>query len=524
MRLVTASEMQSMDLRTIEELGIPGRVLMENAGLGASKLCVDYFKPQVKTRFSVVAGSGNNGGDGFVIARYLASWGYDVHVFLMAKREKVKGDALSNLELLSSLSVPVTSVTDIPSFQKAEHLLVQTDIWVDALLGTGLSSQVRGFFHHVISHMNDTYKPVMSVDISSGLNSDTGHPNGIAVSASMTVTFGFAKTGHVVYPGVNYTGKLEVVEIGIPPIISERVKPLKYYVTEKMIAPLFKSRETNAHKGTNGHMIALGGSPGKMGAISMTCVSAMRTGAGLVTCGIPENQMNILGNQVVECMSLALPQTKNGGLSDKALPALKQALMGKSCVAIGPGMGTERQTGVFLNHLLGECSVPMVIDADALNLMSKNTDLLKKRNAPLVLTPHPKEMARLMGTSVDVVQKDRVACCQEFSARYDVIVVLKGAGTVIACPDGRLFVNGTGNPGMASGGMGDVLTGIIAGLISQGFEPENAAVAGVYVHGAAADYLRDSVCIHGFVATDVIHAIPKILDRLIKNKPERYES
>ncbi len=517
MNLVTASEMQAMDRKTIEEFGIPGVVLMENAGRGAVRFFMDTLLTEKSRRIGVMAGRGNNGGDGYVMARYLTQHGCAVTVFLLSSKSRVKGDAAANLNLLAPLGVPVIELPDPQTFESHKEQLIQQDIWIDAILGTGLNSDVRGYFKTVIEFINHRNKPVFAVDIPSGLNSDTGSPCGVAVQATATATFAFAKTGHLLYPGAAYSGQLGVVDIGIPPHITEAVAPKQGLVSLLRPEPLRDSlppRLPDAHKGRSGHLLVVAGSPGKTGAAAMTAMSAMRVGAGLVTIALPESINGTLENQVIEAMTAPLPDTSDGQLDESALEPLLKLLEGKQGLAIGPGLGMAPETGRLVRAFIRECRAPIVIDADGLNHLVGHTALLRELTPPVVLTPHPGEMARLVDSTPAEVQKDRIAIARDFACANQVYIILKGARTVIAQPDGGVAINPTGNAGMASGGMGDVLTGCIAGLAVQGCTLGDAAQTGVFIHGAAADYLAANIGSQGFLATEVMNALPRQINRL----------
>jgi len=516
MIIVTAREMQQMDRLTIESFGIPGRILMELAGSGAVRFMLEKFSDLQNCRVGVVAGRGNNGGDGFVMARYLSQEKIPVTVYLLSAKTKVQGDAKANLDLLPALDIEVIEMPDATIFRKYKAAMHRQDVWVDAVLGTGLKSEVKGVYRDVIEFINRLNKPVFAVDIPSGINSDTGQVCGAAVQATATATFAFAKAGHVISPGAQYRGDLKIVEIGIPRFIADSVSPRQYLLTEAAIRSAILPRNPNAHKGTSGHLLVISGSPGKTGAAAMTAMAAMRSGAGLVTLGVPESLNAVLETQVLEAMTYALPETHDGMLDSAGLDAVLRLMAGKKCLALGPGIGTAPETQQLIFSLLGKSRIPLVIDADGLNLLSQQPEILKQLRAPAVLTPHPGEMARLCGTSVREVQEDRIQCARRFSERYGVHVVLKGAGTVISHPDGRVFINPTGNSGMASGGMGDVLTGLIAGFIAQGYAPEVAAHIGVYLHGAAADALFRQKGPMGFLASEVMEAVPGQIQHLVK--------
>ena len=516
MILVTASEMQAMDRRTIEVGGIPGLELMENAGRGATEYLLDFFPQATQSRIGIIAGKGNNGGDGFVIARYLSQKGIQVSVFLLAKNSAVKGDAAENLKLLAPLKIPVIEIPDKKSFSNQKSNMQHFDLWVDAILGTGLQSDVRGFYRDAIEFINSLKKPVFAVDMPSGLNSDTGQPCGACIQAQATATFAFAKTGHILQPGAALTGRLKIVNIGIPDPIAAEIGPQQYLITPDHVRSGFQPRPPDAHKGKTGHVLVIAGATGKTGAAAMTAMSAMRAGAGLVTLGVAQRINAILESRVLESMTEPLADIDGGCLGESALDRILELVAGKQCLALGPGLGQAKETRNLVGRIIRKISIPLVIDADGLNNLAGQTGILKELDVPVILTPHPGEMAGLTGATPAVVQSDRIKSARDFALEFKVHVVLKGAATVIAHPNGRAYVNATGNPGMAAGGMGDVLTGVIAGLIAQGFGPEAAAHAGVYLHGAAADTLAETIGPVGYLAGEVMDAIPGEIKKIIR--------
>jgi NAD(P)H-hydrate epimerase len=516
MILVTADEMQAMDRLTIEDFGIPGMVLMENAGRGATRFLLEQFPDIEHKTVGVMAGRGNNGGDGFVMARCLKQKGIQVQVFLLAETGRVQGDALANLKLLKPLGVPVVEIPDEASFSKLNAEMQGVDLWIDAILGTGLSSDVKGYFRRIIDYLNSLNKPVFAVDLPSGLNSDTGQPCGTCIRAAATATFAYAKTGHMVYPGADYTGNLKIVDIGIPPHIVAAVGPEHFLLTAQLIRTYLTPRPTDAHKGSTGHLLVVAGSSGKTGAAAMTSMAALRTGAGLVTLGVAESLNPVLEGQMLEAMTVALPENGSGILGESAFDAIQKELPGKRCLALGPGLGQAAVTKKLIRKIIRHSEIPVVVDADGLNGLAGEVQDLSGAKAPIILTPHPGEMARLLGTTVSNIQQNRIQSARKFSVRYQVHVVLKGAATIISRPDGRVSINATGNPGMASGGMGDVLTGMIAGLIVQGLAPEAACQVGVYLHGAAADSLAEGIGPRGYLAGDVIEAIPGSIKKVLE--------
>ena len=515
MYLVTAEEMRQMDRTTIETFGIPGRMLMENAGRGATAFFLEAIHRDHPGAVGIVAGRGNNGGDGFVMARYLHQKSIQTTVFLLSQRDRIKGDAAANLSLLDSMKVPVVELADATAFESHESLMRHQHAWIDAILGTGLSSDVRGYFRKAIDFINQQGRPVFAVDIASGLNSDTGQICGVSIQAVATATFGYAKAGHLCYPGRTVTGRLKIIDIGIPPHVAAKIGCRQHLIAPGALKNQIPRRSATAHKGHTGHLVILAGSPGKTGAAALTTAAAMRAGAGLVTLGIPESLNPVLEAMVTEAMTVGMPETPDGALDESAYDLVISLLKDKRCLAIGPGLGSHASTGRLLGRLIEENPVPMVIDADGLNLIAAQPSMLSRCQAPMVLTPHPGEMARLCGRSAADIQNDRIGHARAFAERHQVHLVLKGAATVVARPDGAVFINATGNPGMAAGGMGDVLTGLIAGLITQGMEAGAAAQTGVYLHGLAADRMAQTKAPVGYLATEVIDAIPEAMDELL---------
>ena len=518
MLLVTAEQMQAMDGHTINTLGIPGLVLMENAGRGAFDFLMEELSPDTETLTAVIAGRGNNGGDGFVMARYLMEAGIPVTIFLLSTAHRLQGDAKTNYDLVQALLPhnPHAEIIEIPDAEALEaHYdeIINHDLFVDAVFGTGLNADVRGFYQDIIQIMNDSGAPVFSVDIPSGLNANTGKAMGIAVEASATATFAHAKAGHILYPGNAYTGELAVIDIGIPQFVTDIYSQSELSLMEaEDIFALFPDRPFEGHKGRFGHLLILAGSPGKTGAAALCARGAMRCGTGLVTLGVPEGVHAQLEPSLVEPMTAPLAQTLEGSLSTGALDAILALAADKSALALGPGLGTAAETAALVRQLTADCPLPLVIDADGLNCIVEDLSCLKAAKGPRILTPHPGEMARLCGVSNGEIQNDRVGFAKGFAQTHGVILVLKGAQSLVALPDGRVHICPTGNPGMAAGGMGDVLTGVIAGFLAQGFSPEHAAQAGVFLHGLAGDQLAETQSRFGFLASELADALPLTLE------------
>ncbi len=518
MLIVTASEMAQLDKKTIEEIGIPGIVLMENAGRGAADFFQQVVPELLNGRISVVAGCGNNGGDGFVLARLFHDQGAAVRVVCLRPPEKIKGDALINFRILSKLSVPVFVWDETKSFDDQFKWIKETDAIVDAILGTGLNSEVRGLFRKIIDAVNELKLPVLAVDLPSGLDASTGKILGTAIRAKATATFGLPKIGQLVDPGDEYAGILKVVDIGIPKLVLESNNLRRYWLEEDDLSSWLSARNSATHKGQAGHVVVLSGSRGKTGAATLICEGAAHVGAGLVTLFIPASLNPIVEIKLTEMMTLPIAETKDQSPADAALPEILNFLEGKQALAMGPGISLHPDTQALVKGLLPKVPCPMVLDADALTILADHLELLNETKQPLILTPHPGEMARLIHGSVQEVQQNRLEIAAEFSQKHAVTLVLKGHRSVIAAPDGRLAINSSGNPAMASGGMGDTLTGMIAGFLGQGFEPFKAACLGVFVHGAAADRRIAKVASRGLLASQILNEIPHVIGNLERCK------
>jgi NAD(P)H-hydrate epimerase len=510
MDLVTAAHMRQLDRRTIE-LGTPGHVLMERAGVGACA-CLLRAVPKVRkrgARVTVVAGKGNNGGDGLVVARLLRARGARVEVFLLARAADVGGDALRNLKAWRRVRGATREVVVAADLEGLRGALAAADCVVDAVLGTGLGADIEGIYAAAIEMMNGCGAPVFALDIPSGLDADSGRPRGVAIRATATATFGFAKYGQVLYPGVDCCGALEVIDIGIDGRAITEAPPRGARLEAAAMRSLLPRRTADAHKGTAGHVLVVAGSPGKSGAAILATRAAARGGAGLVTLATPASINAVCAGAVHEAMTEAWPE-RAGGLGWDP-DRLAGALDGKAAVVVGPGLGTARPIRDLVLWLLRESAVPMVLDADALNALARNPSPLRRARSRAVLTPHPGEMGRLMGISAAEVQADRVGVARAFAADHDCVVVLKGARTVIAA-DGFAWINPTGNPGMASGGMGDALAGLIGALLAQGLAAAAAARLGVYLHGLAGDRVARDGAI-GMIASDLIDELPRAVQQ-----------
>lgn len=506
MKIITADAMREAERRAMDQHGIPGRLLMETAGRACADAVIAEFGPGEGRSAAVVAGKGNNGGDGYVIARCLRRSGWNVSVFILAERAQIAGDALTNLLLLEP-----SDIAFCPSGEGLSSIAAGLDaasVVIDAIFGIGLAKDVTGVHAEAIRLINSSGKPVISVDIPSGIDAANGHVLGVAVEADITVTFAFGKMGHVLYPGREHTGKLVIADIGLPEVVAAATET-RQFLNPETVGPLIKRRERRGHKGNYGHCLVIAGSTGKTGAAALAANSAVRAGSGLVTLAAPASLNSILETKTTEAMTLPLDDAGMGFLGDRNRDAVLMALRGKDSVALGPGISREADSCSLVRILLRECALPTVVDADGLNAIAENVSILQERKPQtLVLTPHPGEMSRLTGLSIDEIERDRVGVARDFARRYRVHLILKGADTVIASPEGEIAVNGSGNPGMASGGMGDVLTGIIASLLGQRYHATAACKVGVFIHGLAADLAATEKGEIGINATDVQERIP----------------
>ncbi len=518
MYLVSASEMRALDCYAIEEMGIPGLVLMENAGRGVLCVLRKRFPQWNKEKIAVLCGKGNNGGDGFVVARYLRDQGASVEVILAAHPEELSGDARVSMEIFLKTGGSMRHLGSGGEMGGLDLSLGSFGLLVDALLGTGLKAQVRDPLASIIEKINASNVPVISVDIPSGLCSDTGRAMGVAVKAQVTVTFGLPKVGHFLYPGRELCGELYVVDIGIPAEALKKASLKAELLEPKMLCGLLQPRSSQAHKGQFGHLLVVAGSPGKTGAGVMASEAALRVGAGLVSMALPRSLNLAMEARLTEVMTLPLSEGPEQSLSMAACSEILEALEGKSGLVLGPGISTMGETPELVRQLVTQVRLPMLIDADGLNALAGNPELLRQAQGVRILTPHPGEAARLLSISTSQVQSDRIKAALELSQRSSSYVVLKGAGTILADPQGRLRFVPTGNPAMASGGMGDVLSGIIGGLLVQGLQPFEAMSLGAYVHGLVADEWASAKGKRGLVATDLLPLIPEALERILQGK------
>lgn len=514
--------MRHIDQSAIKEYRIAGSVLMERAGLSVATRIQEIFD---KKKIVVLSGGGNNGGDGIVAGRVLHNLGWPVRVLLLLKQDRLSPECLSQYRIAKKSGVPI-------EFRNAvEEGDLHGAIVLDAMLGTGINKPVTSPMSDVIRFLNTSAAPVISVDIPSGVSSDNGQIMGEAVRADYTVTFGLPKIGHFLFPGADYTGKLFIEEIGFPSHLLRSDDIATDISDEEMMRALLPERPRFSHKGDYGHVLVVAGSRGKTGAALMAAHACMRSGAGMVTIGVPESLSDIFQSRVTEEMILPLPDTGNAILSRNAVsPILDFLNTSGDVLAIGPGLGITDELSPMIRELLLHVTSPTVVDADALNaLASVSTDFYRRVRAPIIFTPHPGEMARLIkrrkGTRSSVgsskeetilndIESDRLQAARDFSQEHGLTLVLKGVPTIIAEPEGKACINPNGNAGMATAGAGDVLTGIVAALLGQGLAPFPAATLGAYLHGLAGDIASSGIGPHSLIASDIIETLPAAFLRL----------
>ncbi len=507
MKVVTAREMKDIDSKTIQEFGISSLVLMERAGLAVICRIKEMFG---RKQIIVISGSGNNGGDGLAIARQLHNEGWEVSVFLTSEPKELSSAALEQYSAAKQFGVSIYPIRDL--FVRHQTIFSRHALIIDAILGTGLSKPVTGRLADVISLINKAGLPVVSVDIPSGISSDNGQVLGNAVKAACTITFGLPKRGHLMYPGAALSGKLFIEDIGFPRSLITSADINVEQLEKTFVSHFVPLRERYSHKGHYGHVLIVAGSRGKTGAALMAARACLRSGAGLVTVGVPESLAEVFQSRFTEEMALILPDKGNGTLSSGASHAILDFIQKSAhVIAVGPGIGFTHDTTKILHAIVKGSLSPIVIDADGINALRGNKRILQQAKAPVILTPHPGEMKSLLhdsGMETSDIEKDRINAATAFAKETNTFLVLKGVPTVIAAPDGKAFVNATGNPGMASAGTGDVLTGMISGFLGQNKDPLHSCILGVYLHGLAGDIAALQKGQHSLIATDIIDGIP----------------
>ena len=515
MQILLAKEMRALDRAAEEEIGIPGLVLMENAGRAVADEAEKMLGTCCHKRIVIFAGKGNNGGDGSGAGRWLHNRGAEVTLVLACAAEELSGSAADELQYYIACDATVLEVTDADDnlrFAEIENLVLQADLLIDALLGTGFSGKMRPLFIRLCGCINRVKETnpacgVLAVDIPTGVNADTGEADISSVRADTTVTMALPKLGLYLYPGAEYTGAIQVADIGMPASLLKETAGNRTLIIGDMVKTLLPDRPKNAHKGNAGRVAVIAGSYGYIGAAALSSFAAVKGGAGLVTLLTPENAREILAIKLTEVMVKGLPVSDNRLVTEEALEVVSETLDKADVLAIGPGFGVSEETGDLIREILVATAVPCVIDADAITALKDHTELLSHMLAEKVLTPHPGEMSRITGIRVAEIEKNRVEVARLYAEKWQAVIVLKGVPTVIALPDGTVYLNNTGTPAMATGGSGDVLTGLIAALTSQGLSVADAAVAGVYLHGLAGELAAKGSI--GMAASELLMMLPE---------------
>lgn len=514
MRILDAAQMREADRYTIEEIGIPSLVLMENAGRQVVAAIESAYEQQLNGRVAVLCGRGNNGGDGFVVARTLLQRGVDAAVFVIGAVADVRGDARVNLDILGRLGVTVVEINDEQSWELHFSEISQCALIIDAIVGTGLRSPLGGMMETVVADVNASGIPIVSIDLPSGVSADTPHRIGDCIDASMTVTLAAPKLPLVLPPAEDHAGDVVIADIGIPYDVIEGLEGRRVeLLTPEQVRALVTPRTADSHKGDFGRVTIVAGSRGKTGAAHLAAAGALRSGAGLVTVATPASCLPIVAARAPELMTEPLPESEDGGVSASAIDAV--LALRHDVIACGPGLGRGPGAAEFVLALVERCTVPLVLDADAITVLADDPGrLVGREERHVIITPHPGEMARLVRSSIEEVQSHRIDVAADFAATHRLYVVLKGHRTVIATPDGHVFINPTGNPGMATGGTGDVLTGMIAAWLAQLLDAEAACRLAVFVHGAAGDLAEATEGQVSMTATDLVASLGKALVRV----------
>ena len=521
MKVVTSQQMKEIDRKAIEENNLSGLILMENAGLRIFQSLKNIYPDLRLKKIVIFAGSGNNGGDGFVVARHLYDYGVKVKVFLLAPFNKIKGEAGENLNIIDKMGVELIEVETV-KLEEVQEAIQNSDLIIDAILGTGLQGKVTGLKAKIIDLINITNKEVVAIDVPSGLDTDTGKVEGPCIKATHTITLALPKIGLLIFPGASYAGKVTVEDIGIPSYLLKNNKIKTNMVTKEIVKSLIPFRASYSHKGSFGKVLILAGSVGMTGAAYLASEAAMRSGAGIVVLGIPRSLNPIMEVKLTEVMTFPLTETKKQSLGEDAEETILKLMKDFSVLGIGPGISRELETQRLVRKIIEKSNIPLVIDADAIYALSKDTSILKKVKVPLVITPHPGEMAKLINKGIDYILNNQLDITREIAQKYGIVVVLKGARTIIANKEGEAYINVGDNSGMATGGSGDVLTGIICSLIAQGADNFSAAITGVYIHSLAGDLARGIKGERGMIAGDILSQVPQAFlnleDTVISNK------
>jgi hydroxyethylthiazole kinase-like uncharacterized protein yjeF len=511
MRLSTAQQMREIDETAIEEIGIPGVKLMETAGRSVAEVAADYLGEVERKRVIIFCGKGNNGGDGFVVGRYLTEWGAKVECFLLGKKTEIRGDAQVNLERAERMGI---AVAEIDSAEQLDPEL-QADLLVDGIFGTGFKGEIGGEIGRVVEKLNRLETLKISIDTPSGLDCDTGKAASNCFRADVTVTLALPKLGQLVFPGKSHCGRIYVADIGMPREAVDDAEIQLNVLTPSEVTSMLPKRPPDGHKGTFGKLLVIAGSVGMTGAAILTSLSALKAGCGMVILGCPASLNDIFESKMTEVMTKPLPEVrKKRVLAKRSLGEIRQLLKWADTVALGPGLGQHFETVELVQRFVATLKHPVVIDADGLNALAKSVEILRNRKTPTIITPHVGELSRLIGYSIDVIEANRIQIARETARNFGLILVLKGAPTIIAEPGEEVWINPTGNDAMATAGCGDVLTGVIASCLTQGMKPLEAAVCGVYIHGLAGDLAAGDRGHFGTIAGDIMEMVPEAITEI----------
>ncbi len=504
MKVCSSQQMRLSDEISIKDYLIPGIVLMENAALGIIKEIrkeINNGKLPKEGHALIICGTGNNGGDGFAVARHLVCMGWKTRIIICGGYNKITGDALINLKIIEKMGLSI-----IHEDEGEASLIsnVKSDLIIDAMLGTGFKGELKPEIQSIVESINSNNTHVISADIPTGLNSDTGFIDSVCVKADKTVTFGLPKIGLVINEGPFYCGELITESLTIPDEVYDKAGVNKYLTDDKFLRKCLLPRNVDSHKGTYGKVLTIACSKGMTGAGLLASEAALRSGAGIVELAVPESLLNTVSGKIPEIITRGLSESKGGYISSADSDKLIREYGGTSSMLIGPGLGTSDEVFNLIYRIIKECNNPIIIDADGLNSLAEQPSICLEKIGEIILTPHPGEMARLAGISIGDVQKDRIGVAEKFAKKYQVVVVLKGYRTIIATPWGETWINPTGNPGMATAGSGDVLAGIITAFTAQGLKNYVAAICGTYIHGLAGDNAAKYCGEWGITATDII--------------------
>lgn len=517
MYLVNSAEMKEIDRLTMEKYSIPAMILMENAGINVVDALTGELGGVFLKTVNIFCGGGNNGGDGFVIARHLKTEGASVRIFFCGEYDSLSPESKVNFDAAKNYGVEIRNLKSANDIKKYENYILGCDVVVDALIGTGLKQELVGFMAQLITYINMMGKYTVSVDLPSGVDADTGDIKGVGIYAALTVTFGLPKTGMAIYPGLEYTGKLIVADNNYPTELLSMPRK-SVLITKELVMPMMPYRHQNANKGHFGPILIIGGSPGMTGAVVLAAKAALKSGAGLVTAAVSQSLAASVKARTDEVIVVGLKENKDGFISEDAYGHLMELSSQAKVVVIGPGMGRDKGTQSLIKKLIKDIKKPMVIDADALNAMENDKTCLKNMDKDVILTPHLGEMSRLTGIKIEDIIKDKIGVLRSFVNEFKISVILKDGRSMLADSENNIYINTTGNSGMATPGSGDVLSGIIVAFMGHSMASAQAGIVANYTHGLAGDMLLSDMSGEGITAEDIINSVPKAIKALKKQE------